>query len=314
MFGYNEAWHTRAEMIGRAARGGANVARVVISWSSVEPAPGRWAWEEYDRLYRELRAVGKRPLWVLADAPCWARSRWARCDSRSVVAYPPGPGFDPEWAQYAAAVAERYPQSAAIEVWNEPNLVDFFKPAPNPRRLAELASVAGRAIDEVEPQMPVVLSGLAPIVETKRRKEIAFDEFLRAVYKAPGTPRWDAVAMHPFPAFDSGEEFVHSVVHRVQRVRATLADVGAAGTPIWITEVGLSTAGPHPFSPRRQAGGLVKLYRRLAAMPDVPAILVHRLVDQTKTTTAESGWGVLRANGDPKPAFCALAEERDASC
>lgn len=314
LFGYNEAWHTRAEMIGRAAEGGADVARVVLSWSAVEPQPGKWSWAAYDSLYRDLRAAGKQPIWVLADAPCWARSRWARCDSKSVAAYAPGPGSDAAWAKFAAEAARRYPAAAAIEIWNEPNLVDFFKPAPDPRRLAKLASAAGRAIDEVDPSMPVVLGGLAPIVETKRRKEIAYDEFLRAVYRAPGSPRWDAVAMHPFPAFDAGDEYIHSVVHRVERVRKALAEVGAAGTPIWVTEVGLSTRGPHPFSPRRQAGGLVKVYRRLSKMPDVPAVVVHRLVDQAKSTTAESGWGVLQSDGDPKPAFCALAKERGASC
>jgi hypothetical protein len=94
-----------------------------------------------------------------------------------------------------------------------------------------------------------------------------------------------------------------------------LFDSRAIGTPIWVTEVGLSTAGPFPYSLDDQARGLRLIYRRLERMPDVPAIVVHRLIDgPKKLETAESGWGVVHRDLTPKPALCSLATARGAAC
>ena len=35
-------------------------------------------------------------------------------------------------------VAQRYPEAAAIEIWNEPNVHWFWRPRPDPARYTEL--------------------------------------------------------------------------------------------------------------------------------------------------------------------------------
>ena len=84
-------------------------------------------------------------------------------------------------------------------------------------------------------------------------------------------------------------------------------------TPLWITEVGLSTTGqgqPRPASPTEQARGLVSIYKRLRAMSDVKAIVFHTLIEpRGAPTDPEVGFGVVRRDLHPKPAYCALTRE-----
>jgi hypothetical protein len=315
-FGYNEDWATDLDKFGLSAAGGADVARAVISWQSVEQRPGRRNWEPYDPLYERMVEAGLRPIWVLADAPCWAWKRKAsKCPKRDPIARAPSRRHDDDWADFVADVVERYPQTAAIQTWNEPNLVDFWKPRPDVERAAQMTAAADDAVEEVNPDVPVLFGGLAPLYETiPEKREVAYDEFLRDAYKVVGRGHWDAVAMHPFPRFRNRDGYLNDIVDHIQTVRRALAKSRARGTPIWVTEIGLSTAGPFPYTEAQQAEGLVRIYERLAAMRDVPAIIVHRLIDLPANRRAESGWGVIRENREPKPAYCALARARGREC
>jgi polysaccharide biosynthesis protein PslG len=316
LFGYNEDWGPDDDRFMRASAGGADVSRAVISWSAVEPRRGRETWDHYDRLYERMVEAGTRPLWVLADAPCWAWARKvSRCRKKDQFARPPDKDHDDDWADFAAGVVERYPETAAVASWNEPNLVDFWKPRPDVKRAAQITAAADKAIRKVDPDVPVLFGGLAPLYETiPEKREIAYDEFLRDAYDAMGRGHWDGVAMHPFPRFRNRDGFLRDIVDHLKAVRKALAKSRARGTPIWVTEIGLSTAGPFPYTAEEQADGLVRIYKRLAGMPDVPAIIVHRLVDVAESDRAEAGWGVIRADGDPKPAYCAVAKLRDREC
>lgn len=315
-FGYNETWSGNPRKLARAARGGSDIARVVIGWSDVERQPGIFRWRRYDRLNRRIEAGGMRPLWVISDAPCWARDvSPERCREQGLIAHPPSPAHDQEFGAFAAQIAQRYPRAVAIEAWNEPNLWSFWRPRPEPRRAATLTALANAYVDAVNPSMPVLLGGLSPVLEPVEGEQIPYKNFLRQVYEAVGPGQWDGVAIHPFPRFLRSARYLRDIEAHLRRVRDVLRRSEAAGTPIWVTEIGLSTEGLRPYSRTQQATGLVRIYRALANMPDVPAVVVHRLVDQEKSVkTAEAGWGVIRHNGKRKPAFCALARERGVRC
>jgi hypothetical protein len=317
LFGYNEDWSTHFEKLGVAGQGGADVTRLVLSWRAVEPSPGTAQWDRYDELYRRMLETGTRPLWVLADAPCWASTqRKARCRERNELGRPPMRRYDDEWAAFAAAVVQRYPETAAIETWNEPNLDNFWRPQPDPWRAALLTAWTNFGVKSVDPEMPVLLGGLAPLRKTIVVKgEMAYAQFIREAYAAFGPGYWDAVAIHPFPRFKARGDYLTEILEHLDAVRGALAASNAAGTPIWVTEIGLSTAGPFPYTLKKQAEGLVRTYEALAEAPDVPAVIVHRLVDLPRQIdTAEAGWGVLRESGRPKPSFCALARVRGGTC
>jgi hypothetical protein len=317
-FGFNEDWFTNRKRIRFVARGGADTVRAVLSWSAVEKEQGQFHWRKYDRLYGRMLANGVRPLWVLGDAPCWARDlAWEECVSQGLVAHPPSTSHSYEFALFAAAVAQRYPEAVAIETWNEPNLWSFWRPEPDPAHAAWLTAWANAGVDYVDPSMPVLLGGLSPLLpsELTPPKEVAYGDFLRRAYAAVGPGHWDAVAMHPFPRFQKTVHYLKDIDRHMHRVRRALKWSGDPDAPIWVTEIGLSTEGLRPYSPAEQAKGLVRIFRSLAARGDVPAVIIHRVVDQPKESrTAEAGWGIVRRNGQPKPAYCALAEERGERC
>ena len=317
-FGYNEDWFSDPKRIRFVARGGADTLRAMISWTTVEREQGQFEWHEYDRLYDRMLANGVRPLWVLGDAPCWARDLAMQdCVSQGLLAYPPSASRGYEFAQFAAAVAQRYPEAVAIEAWNEPNLWSFWRPKPDPANAAWLTAWVNAGVDSVNPSMPVLLGGLSPLlpVELTPPKEVGYGDFLRRAYAAVGPGHWDAVAMHPFPRFQWTVHYLTDIRRHLHRVRRAVRQSGDPEAPIWVTEIGLSTEGLRPYSAADQARGLVRILRNLAARGDVPAIIIHRVMDQPKyLRSAEMGWGIVRRNGQAKPAYCALAEVRGEHC
>jgi hypothetical protein len=83
------------------------------------------------------------------------------------------------------------------------------------------------------------------------------------------------------------------------------------GRRLWITETGVASAGPGAVNEAAQADMVMRLYRRVATMPDVDGIFIHRLFPppEEAITSTEAGYALLRGGpmlGAPKPAFCAF--------
>ena len=215
-FGFNDEWATHADKLNLVKRAGADTTRAVLSWRVVETERGQYDWSRYDQLAAEFRAVGTRPLWVLADAPCWAWTKGDQaCAEKGLQPRPPRPNHYDDWAVFAAHVANRYPDAVAIESWNEANLDNFFMPKPDPVKAANLAYWANAGVDFANllggTEIPVLFGGSAPLYETiPEKNEIAYDEFLRAAYdEVPASEHgWDGVAMHPFPRFKAREGYL----------------------------------------------------------------------------------------------------------
>jgi GH35 family endo-1,4-beta-xylanase len=119
--------------------------------------------------------------------------------------------------------------------------------------------------------------------------------------------------VHPYPNSLSPDLFETSM-NEVRAVRNAHGDVNR---PIWVTELGLTTSGPQSqggMTEQDQAAGVVKYLRLLEAMPDVRAIIFHTLVEPRGWRgTSGPGYGVVRRDLAPKPAYCALAHALQAS-
>ncbi|MBN0502563.1 beta-xylosidase, partial [Pseudomonas aeruginosa] len=73
--------------------------------------------------------------------------------------YPPR---DPEvFARRMAMLSQRYPSVAAWQVWNEPNLIGFWRPKADPEGYAKLLQASTIALRMVDPEKPVVSAGMA---------------------------------------------------------------------------------------------------------------------------------------------------------
>lgn len=293
-----------------AAGAGANSGRIEVVWSAIEPEPGRYDEKMlavYDRYMTALQARGGRPLLLLGGAPRW------------IAKTPDLPGSPPRsdaagreaFARYAAFVAERWPQAVAIETWNEPNGRYAWAPKADPAGYARLHKAARDAIRSVNPEMKVVLGGLATPAG-KNPDFMGAQLFLKRMYGAGLRPAdYDGIALHPYAnlgPIDKGE-FAKGIEDA--RLGYAWIDPDPA---IWITETGVTTSGPYASSPKRQAQALVRVVRKLLSAPRVEAVYVHTLYDLSyvPATSPDRGFGIMRsrgaAPGRPKPAYRALAQ------
>jgi hypothetical protein len=240
---FNDRTYTEAQIDAQLAAlraTSATVARSDALWEATEPAAPRagihhWVWTFDDSIAGALAARGLTWLPILDYSAPWAQSLPGQDHS------PPRSAAD--YAAYAQAFAARYgaggtfwrdhPQLAArpvttIEIWNEPDNAEFWKPAPDAANYARLYQSARTAIDAVDPSARVLVGGLVnpPI-------------FLTAmVHALPGLAgHVDGVAIHPY-----GTPSV--VIDKVRSARATLDALGMGSVPLYVTELGWTTSPP----------------------------------------------------------------------
>lgn len=166
----------------------------------------------------------------------------------------------------------------------------------------------------VDPEMPVVASGLAPF-ERAGPGRLPWRDYLRAIVNYGAAAKIDAFAFHPYPDLEPGQAAAAEVVGLLDEVQSYLDARGAGGIPLWMTEVGVSTVGPEARTPEQQSQELVEILSALEAR-GTPVVIFHRLQDgELAGFPLEAGFGVVAADGVTlKPAFCAIAAARGEPC
>ncbi|MDQ3571575.1 MAG: cellulase family glycosylhydrolase, partial [Actinomycetota bacterium] len=302
-------------------RAGANATRISLDWRYLERTQDIWdegTWNEFQRIYELFLARGIRPVMSIGFAPPWARDpgRPKSCTTHHACRYPPSRSMNHEWAEFAAEVARRFP-GAAIEIWNEPNIPQFWRSGPDPERFAELQYLAYRAIKAVRPSTLVLAGGLNNNqgrygATLTTGGAIPLKEFLEGAYAASPSIKHNMDALSFHTSYHELEYGAGSLMAKVfADVRSVKGRYGDAGRRLWITEAGLSTTGEHPRTEREQADGLLRQYRRFMTMPDVDAMLINALVElgTVPASNVNRGYGVrLHAPGYPvKLAYCAFS-------
>ncbi|MDW8361951.1 MAG: sugar-binding protein [Myxococcales bacterium] len=103
--------------------------RIDVNWRDVHTGPGRFRWEEIDRVVAGAGARGLNVFATLAYTPDWvgrvARARddaWGGNDE---------PASSAEWVAFVEAAVERYRGRGVrhFGLWNEPNLDHFWEAA-----------------------------------------------------------------------------------------------------------------------------------------------------------------------------------------
>jgi hypothetical protein len=314
-FGYFADFDTAPDLFDYLRTGGANVAREDLNWGTLQPNPGgdpsTWDWASFDALNAGFARVGVRPVWTLIDAPCWAASP-SPCDENRTN--PVARARIGDYANVAAAVARRYPASAAIEIWLEPN-GKFWGADPDPPLFSDLVGAAADAVHATGTGIPVFSGGLAPGRKAPDKMEMG--EFLAAALARGRIQAADAIGFHavsdvPFkPSTDPTVGYLGRMRILIQELNDVLAAAGTA-KPIAVTQLSYSSAGPRAYTEAQQAEALVSSYETLRRIAGIPIAIVEGLLDNGDGSKV-SGFGVLRSNRSPKPAFCQLAAARGVS-
>jgi hypothetical protein len=304
---------------------GATVARVALNWAFTQAQPGSAPdWRTWDRRYRAYTAVGIRPIWAIQAAPRWAvdpHVAAADCPTRGLrgaqagqeCLVGPDAAHRGHYAAFAAQVARRYPLSAAIEIWNEPNLEQYWR-APDAAAYGALARTAIATLRRAAPAMRVLVGALsAPLYGT--RAAIRLDEFASALARDGTIAVADGLSFHPYPLQLDAAPFRDAFA----QVNTALGVNGVSlRTRLVADEFGASTAqrgsGQYQFSEDEQRrvllAGFLAMDTHDPALPrsgDVDAVVFHTDVD------GAGGFGFVRAEPSatggfaPRPVFCAIA-------
>ena len=240
--------------------------------------------------------------------------------SEELCIYPPLPQFDADWKAFVRAAVTRYPNVRAIEVWNEPNIATFWSPAADPIRYAAVLKAAYDAVRAAGSKAPVLTGGLYPA--NTINGNVSAKDFLGQVYATAGAGVFDGIGSHPYA---HQEVYVDRMRTRLDALRAVRDQYGDSATPLWITEVGISSEATSGVGLDRQADVLADLYRSLAGTARRPLLrhpsaLRRRLRLLESVRGAQSGpdaeAGLLRAgrgNRDRPAAALLIPGRRDPS-
>ncbi|WP_130177851.1 glycosyl hydrolase [Cryobacterium sp. SO1] len=194
------------------------------------------------------------------------------------------------YAAYTNAVVAHY-GSASVEVYNEFNNPPMNKGACGPTATCYMPMLKATA-ERVKADHPETLIIGPSIARTD-------DIFLTELYKAGGLDYLDAVSWHPYDYSPGiGPEFLEaSLQNQVAKMKEYNDGVAK---PIWITELGWSTAG---YTEQEQADNLVRA-QAISLANGVERFYWYDLVnDETDLTHHEGNFGLVRQVTEEVPLF-----------
>jgi large repetitive protein len=270
-------------------------AREGFDWNRVEPRKGWHDWAPFDQAVELARAHNVSLVGVLGYSAAWASSAPSGAPAPDRQFYPPRSNAD--FAAYARAVVARYKDRVKVwEVWNEPNLATFWKPAPNAGAYAALLKSAYAAIKAEDPSATVLVGGLAA----------ADLPYIKGLHSSGAWAAFDGLAIHTYVA---GQPESSMIPTWLDNTRAYVASKG--DKPIWITELGWSTyagsgSGYIGVTESQQAEYTARAYL-MAARAGVAGVFAYNLVEVgTSSTSKLHNYGLVEQGGRRKPGYGAL--------
>lgn len=212
---------------------GINFVRTDFAWRTIEKAKGNVEFAGYDRMVGLAEKNGISILGLLSHAPKWATPLADHLD---------------EWLVYVDTVVKRYPQVRHWEVYNEPDLQNFWGSKPDPAGYAKLLRLTYAHIKKIDASLFVTsggLSGGGPLAGGYSGK------YAEPMFAAGIAGAYDALAFHPYRFPHAPEESHYAanvsapdkptLEQTIGKYRALMVAAGDGGKPMWITECGYST-------------------------------------------------------------------------
>ena len=207
-------------------------------WAYVEREPGNYSWTLADRIARQADMQGLSVIARLGLVPDWAR------DGNTETLNYLTEELYPDFADYAAAFAERYAGSVdRLIIWNEPNL-SFewgYQPA-DPARYVRLLEASYAPIKQANPSAVVLAGALAPTLEaTGSSAGLNELDFLQEMYDLGAGEYFDALAIHSYgfqepPEAEPAPDRLN--FRRSELLREIMLANGDGHKPVTITESG----------------------------------------------------------------------------
>jgi Beta-galactosidase len=208
--------------------------RVEMSWDLVEPTPGAFDWAGTDRKVLAAARQGIDVLGLALRAPGWANG-----GAGDPFTPPKKPS---DYAAYVTALITRYGPNGSLwlehpevprhpvrtwEIWNEPNLKDYFTTQPFAKPYAALLRAAYTAVHKADAGATVLMASMA---------NYSWRDLAKLLDSSKPKLRFDAAGAHPF----SGRP--DNALKIVKLNREVLNKRGYSKVPLWLTELTWSSA------------------------------------------------------------------------
>lgn len=279
--------------------------RIDVHWDRLEPEEKKFVWEPLDGVADALQQQQVKSVVYLVGSAPFASS--------SILPFGQSDQYPPKdvnvFADRMVALAKRYPVVNAWQVWNEPNLPAFWQPLASPEDYGKLFNASYQALRGNAADKTVVMAGMAYYSQMPLRSGLMLEELAQKI----GSPwRGSIIAYHPYSLSPEGDDpSVADFVVRTKTLNARLRATSPLG--IWATEWGWSSYdGPKEEQDLIGVDGQADyLLRRLALISavDFDRVFLFALSDlDERASYRDRYYGLLDRNGNPKPAYTALAK------
>jgi len=317
---------------------GVTQVRLDWEWRQVEVVRGTYQWQALDTLVKTAYEEGIELLPIVHYAPAWALRPETKPDN--VYEMAPTEAAYADYARFVKASIERYGPGGNAPVsfkpilywqlWNEPNIEQFWGPTPEPAGYAKLMKITADTLAPLRAQVKLVHAGIS-------KADFVFLWQLWEANPLHGNT-FDIMAVHPYifhwwdgvrepEAMDENEDPYAALgivgssgdpayLGKVYNLQKFMTLKGALNKPIWITEMGYFVADQRlGVTDAGQAERLKKtidfINQRLTQTPYGPGIQavpanVQRVywfaLEDYPSPEGLGTFGLFRADGTARPA------------
>jgi hypothetical protein len=213
-----------------------------VNWPNLEPNRAQWQLERLDRYVSMADQHGTSILLPLGGSPVWASAR-PQVPSPYSLGFTAEPANLDDWRVYVRTVVSRYKgRIPAYEIWNEPNLKDFW--SGTTEQMLTLTKEASQIIHSVDPH--------AIVVSPSATSDYGVS-WLAEFLKLGGGQFVDVIGYHFY--VDPPTQLPEAMVLDIQRVERTLVQYNLEKLPLWNTESGW--LAPARFDSEEVAAGFL---------------------------------------------------------
>jgi hypothetical protein len=232
---------------GRMAANHIGIFRAGIEWPSVEWYPGQYNYTLIDGLVTQLAQHHMTLLPAVFGTPAWLST--APQGAQNPTAYPPA---DPsQFGAFIALLVKRYGPHGSFwsanrklpyhpihswQIWNEPNLIAYWKPKPNASAYVKLLHAAYVAIKKADRHASVVTGGMPALSATEE------PTWLRSLFKAGMRGNYDVLAIHLYGPSSNW------AINRLKTARQIMNRHGGRKKSLWVTEFGWAGGPPDAYA------------------------------------------------------------------
>lgn len=283
------------------AEAGIEAIRVDFSWEVIErQGDYRYSWKDFDLIVDEAEERDLKVVAILDYSPRWASSAPT---SPTFWTYPPK---NPEkFGEFAREAVARYGDRVDTwEIWNEPNMDLFFK-GSDPLEYFPLLREAYVAAKYEDPDVRVIIGGLANGPSVTNLPGTEPDEFIATLYDAGAGLYSDGAALHPYTDPHLG---LGTLLTRVRSVRTAMDEHGGEKHILWIGELGYPT-GFQYWSEPLLANWLTRSFTALLDMEGIGPLIWYNFRDKgTDPNDGEHHFGLVERDFETKLTYEAYKE------